>query len=69
MHQSTLEIDSWTTLIPDDIPKQEDETECGVFLCMYAEYLSREAPFCFTVKDTPYFRARMKYEILKDALL
>ena len=68
-HQSTLDIDLWKTVTTDDIPKQEDETECGVFLCMYAEDLSREAPFRFTVKDTPNFRARMKYEILKDALL
>lgn len=31
-----------------DIPQQMNGSDCGVFTCKYAEYISRDAPFSFT---------------------
>lgn len=31
-----------------DVPQQMNGSDCGVFTCKYAEYLSRDAPFTFT---------------------
>ena len=61
--------EKWSVVYPTNFPLQNDDTECGVFVCMYAEHLSRQVPFDFTVSDTPDFRAKMKYEILNNTLL
>ena len=61
--------EKWSVVYPTNFPLQNDDTECGVFVCMYAEHLSRQVSFDFTVSDTPDFRAKMKYEILNNSLL
>ena len=68
-YNETEDNEKWSVVYPVNIPLQNDETECGVFVCMYAEHLSRQVPFDFTVSDTPDFRAKMKYEILNNTLL
>nr|CAD7414442.1 unnamed protein product [Timema poppensis] len=50
-------------------PQQQNGSDCGVFTCIYAEYLSRKAELSFSQKDMPYFRQKMVYEILKSKLL
>nr|CAD7460966.1 unnamed protein product [Timema tahoe] len=50
-------------------PQQQNGSDCGVFTCIYAEYLSRNAELSFSQKDMPYFRQKMVYEILKSKLL
>merc|ERR1719318_297181 len=44
-------------------------SDCGMFTCKFAEYLSRRAKFTFSQRDMPYFRKRMVYEIVKNKLL
>ena len=68
-YNSELEVGKWSLVYPSNIPLQNDRTECGVFVCMYAEHLSRKAPLNFTVADTPNFRTKMKYEIIKNQLV
>lgn len=31
-----------------DIPQQMNGSDCGMFACKYAEYITREAPITFT---------------------
>ena len=38
--QDDYEFSEWTDYIPKDIPGQENGFDCGVFMCMYANYLS-----------------------------
>jgi len=52
-----------------DIPTQENGSDCGVFACKFAEYLSRDAKLTFKQKDMDYYRDRMVYEIVKQDLL
>jgi len=52
-----------------DNPKQMNGSDCGMFSCMYAEYLSRKAKINFSQSDMPYFRRKMAYEISIARLL
>ncbi|KAG7173234.1 Sentrin-specific protease 1-like 2 [Homarus americanus] len=44
-------------------------SDCGMFACKFAEYLSRNALITFDQQHMPYFRRRMVYEIVCGALL
>ena len=37
-----------TRPVLQDIPKQRNGFDCGVFVCMYAEYVTRGAPLTFS---------------------
>ncbi len=54
-----------------DIPQQKNGSDCGIFLCQYAEYLARDIkpPFDFTQRNMPYFRVRMAYESITGQIL
>lgn len=57
--QQELEISKWQFKCIEDSPLQQNGYDCGVFLCITAEYLSRKAPLTFSQEDMPYFRRRM----------
>ncbi|XP_017043268.2 sentrin-specific protease 1 [Drosophila ficusphila] len=50
------------------MPRQTNSNDCGVFSCMVAEFITRDAPLNFTQSDMDYFRRKMALEIL-DAKL
>eukprot|EP00092_Neocalanus_flemingeri_P023276 GFUD01025237.1.p1 GENE.GFUD01025237.1~~GFUD01025237.1.p1 ORF type:complete len:578 (-),score=147.22 GFUD01025237.1:98-1831(-) len=52
-----------------DTPLQQNGSDCGVFCCKVADYLSRDLPLDFCQDDMKYFRKRMIFEILKGVLL
>ncbi|XP_067935111.1 uncharacterized protein [Watersipora subatra] len=64
-----FDTSNWVLESVRDIPQQMNGSDCGVFTCKYAEYLSRNARFTFSQAHMPYFRKRMVYEILKKKLL
>lgn len=72
-HLSKKKLDfdptGWTLMNVKDCPKQLNCWDCGVFVCTYAEYLARDAPFNFSQKDMNHFRKKMKYEIKHNNLL
>ncbi|XP_060793429.1 sentrin-specific protease 1 [Neoarius graeffei] len=53
----------------NEIPQQMNGSDCGVFTCKYAEYITKDKPITFTQKHMPYFRRRMAWEILNRKLL
>jgi len=55
--------------IVKDIPQQMNGSDCGMFTCKFAEYLSRNAPITFSQENMPYFRRRMIWEIVNNTLL
>ncbi|XP_069695143.1 sentrin-specific protease 1-like isoform X2 [Periplaneta americana] len=59
----------WTTENVQKIPQQMNGSDCGMFSCMYAEYICRDADITFTQQDMPYFRRKMVYEIFTRKLL
>ncbi|XP_075412284.1 sentrin-specific protease 2 isoform X1 [Tenrec ecaudatus] len=66
-----LNLLEWThyTLKPHEIPQQLNGSDCGMFTCKYADYISRDKPITFTQHQMPLFRKKMVWEILHQQLL
>ncbi|XP_054839245.1 sentrin-specific protease 2 isoform X2 [Eublepharis macularius] len=66
-----INASSWTlySVKPHEIPQQLNGSDCGVFTCKYADFISRDKPIVFTQHHIPYFRRRMVWEILHQQLL
>eukprot|EP00057_Strongylocentrotus_purpuratus_P024481 XP_011678955.1 PREDICTED: sentrin-specific protease 1 [Strongylocentrotus purpuratus] len=62
-------LEGWSYYSEKGNPQQLNGSDCGMFSCKYAEYISRDAPLSFTQHDMPYFRRRMVWEILHMTLL
>nr|XP_006139139.1 sentrin-specific protease 1 isoform X6 [Pelodiscus sinensis] len=52
-----------------EIPQQMNGSDCGMFACKYADYITKDRPINFTQQHMPYFRKRMAWEILHRRLL
>ncbi|XP_056606333.1 sentrin-specific protease 2 [Triplophysa dalaica] len=66
-----LDISKWTvsSLRPSEIPHQKNGSDCGVFVCKYADYIARGHSLTFRQNHMPYFRKAMIWEILNQRLL
>ncbi|XP_054638860.1 sentrin-specific protease 1 isoform X2 [Dunckerocampus dactyliophorus] len=53
----------------EEIPQQMNGSDCGMFTCKYADYITKDKPITFTQKQMPYFRRRMVWEIVNRKLL
>ncbi|XP_011163719.2 sentrin-specific protease 1 [Solenopsis invicta] len=62
-------MNDWKLQSAKNIPQQMNGSDCGVFSCMFAEYVCANKKITFTQDDMPYFRNKMVYEILKGKLL
>ncbi|KAH8342662.1 hypothetical protein KR067_010095, partial [Drosophila pandora] len=51
-----------------DVPQQTNGSDCGVFSCMFAEYISRDQPLTFSQEHMDYFRKKMVLEICDGEL-
>ncbi|XP_059067122.1 putative ubiquitin-like-specific protease 1B [Cryptomeria japonica] len=60
-----LDVDKWKREYVENLPKQGNIYDCGVFLIKYADFHTRGMPFNFTQADMPYFRERTAKEILR----
>ena len=52
-----------------EAPQQSNGYDCGVFVCQYAESISRRMHPSFTQNDMPSLRQNMVWEIMKGRLL
>ncbi|NXL34111.1 SENP2 protease, partial [Glaucidium brasilianum] len=66
-----LNFSEWTlhSMEAHEIPQQDNGSDCGVFMCKYADYISRDKPIIFTQDNMPYFRRKMVWEIIHQQLL
>ncbi|CAG9771880.1 unnamed protein product [Ceutorhynchus assimilis] len=53
----------------NDIPQQMNGSDCGMFACTFAEFLTRDAQISFKQEDMPYMRKKMVVEIMTGQLL
>ncbi|KAM8977555.1 sentrin-specific protease 1 [Pelodytes ibericus] len=53
----------------EEMPQQMNGSDCGMFACKYADYITKDKPITFTQRHMPYFRKRMVWEILHQKLL
>lgn len=63
------DMTGWKLENVKDIPQQMNGSDCGVFSCMFAEYICRNAKITFSQQDMPYFRRKIVYEILNRKLI
>lgn len=63
-----IDTSEWTRRSPDDIPKQLNGCDCGVFALMFAEYQSRDAPFTFDQRHMEYFRVKVLADIMSECV-
>lgn len=65
----SLDTSGWVLQNVTDCPRQMNGSDCGVFSCMFAEHLTRNASISFSQSDMPYFREKMVLEISIGELL
>ena len=68
MHHQCPQNIIYTASVNDDIPKQTNDYDCGVFLLAFMKYTVLEANFDFETKDMPSFRTIFKDEILNSKI-
>ncbi|XP_061396610.1 uncharacterized protein LOC133332243 [Musca vetustissima] len=51
------------------VPRQMNGSDCGVFSCMFAEYITRNKEITFSQQNMEYFRQKMILEIVTGELL
>ena len=49
--------------IESDIPQQENSYDCGIFVCEYAEKITRNASITIKKDDSRKIRKRIRMEI------
>ena len=52
-----------------NIPQQNNNNDCGLFILKYAQYLINASEFNFSFQNMPYFRKRLIYELYSQNLL
>ncbi|XP_060518613.1 uncharacterized protein LOC132697273 [Cylas formicarius] len=60
---------NFTLINREDIPQQMNGSDCGMFSCTFAEFITRNAKITFSQEDMPYLRKKMVVEILSGELL
>ena len=60
----------WNVVKPGkgEIPRQTNNYDCGVYVCMYAYYMSQNKRINFLSSDINIIRQRMTYSIMKQKL-
>jgi Ulp1 family protease len=61
----TFDTSDWLRACPKDIPTQENDRDCGVFMLKYADYVARGLDLDFTQSMMPYFRRQVSLSILQ----
>lgn len=55
----------WSMVPRPDVPKQQNSDDCGVFICKFADCLTRGwTRFTFDQRHMDYFRSRIAHELL-----
>ena len=67
--KQNLDTSNWIIESERNVPQQMNCSDCGVFSCMFAEYLTRSHKITFSQTNMPYFRQKMVLEISKGKLL
>lgn len=64
-----IDMSGWILGDVPNIPQQQNDDDGGIFMCMYAEYITRNKPFRFSQRHMPYFRKKMTFEICSKRML
>ncbi len=60
-----LDVDVWEKVpMTSKMPQQNNSDDCGVFVCKFADFITRGAEVTFEARHMKYFRARIAHEIM-----
>jgi sentrin-specific protease 1 len=63
-----FDMSGWEKVSVPDCPRQMNGSDCGVFSCMNAEFVTRDSNITFSQQHMPYFRHKMVCEIAGGAM-
>jgi sentrin-specific protease 1 len=63
------DILSWPRIFPKNVPEQRNGYDCGVFLIVFADYLSKAAQLDFSQEDIDLFRAKIALDFSRMSAL
>ncbi|KAG8857660.1 Smt3-specific protease [Tulasnella sp. 330] len=69
--KTPFDFSGWVDFYTEEMPQQENGYDCGMFVCMVMEALSRGEEvdeFVFDQKNMPYLRQRVAWEIGREKL-
>lgn len=67
--QKVFDCKGWQKINVQGIPQQMNGSDCGMFSCKFADYITKNSKITFNQSHMPYFRRRMVYEILTKKLM
>ena len=67
--QFPIDLKKWKLVIKTDIPTQKNNSDCGIFMRKFADYVSQDKAIDFDQGSMSYFRRRMVWEIINKTLL
>jgi len=65
---SATKMDRWPIQTPSDVPQQNNSLDCGVFACMFANYLGLRRNPDFTMQNIDLFRRKMALSFLNGQI-
>eukprot|EP00042_Codosiga_hollandica_P048393 m.541908 g.541908 ORF g.541908 m.541908 type:complete len:405 (-) comp57655_c0_seq2:100-1314(-) len=68
VHQGVVSAPSWT-IVRRPVSKQANSHDCGVFVCRFAERLSRQQTLVFPSSDMQQYRKAMTQDLLSHQLM
>ena len=64
------DVDKWELVTCEqDTPQQENGFDCGVFTCMFADFLSLDRPLSFSQEHITQCRERIALSIMKGVAI
>ena len=71
LDKKKVEFDTseWKIECVRDCPQQRNGSDCGVFSCMFAEFISRDSKVTFDQQHMQYFRRKMVVEIATGKMI
>ncbi|KAL7467798.1 hypothetical protein ACHAXS_008051 [Conticribra weissflogii] len=62
--------EDWKLLgCPTDIPRQSNGCDCGVFTCMFANFISKDCPLTFKQQHISKCHERIALSIMKNCVV
>ncbi|GAQ88288.1 SUMO protease [Klebsormidium nitens] len=59
-----IDTSDWERVYHTDKPQQGNNSDCGMFMLKFADFVSRDAPITFSQKEMWYFRRKLVVELV-----
>jgi len=69
--EETLDTSSWQLINSGEhsVPQQKNGFDCGVFVCVAADFIQDDLPLTYSQEDMPFFRKKITADIIRGCTL